>query len=168
MKEYARRKSARLKNYNYSQNGAYFLTICTKDRKMLLGSVGAGVPDGPQICLSEYGEVVENVIHSINDTYAHIFIEKYVVMPNHVHMIVSIDRGAKGPSGTPAPTSADIPALVSVFKRFVNRKIGQNIWQRSYYDHVIRGREDYLEIWKYIDENPLRWSDDEQAKTDGK
>lgn len=100
MKEYARRKSARLKNYNYSQNGAYFLTICTKDRKMLLAS-------------------------------------------------------------------ADIPALVSVFKRFVNRKIGQNIWQRSYYDHVIRGREDYLEIWKYIDENPLRWSDDEQAKTDG-
>ena len=66
-----------------------------------------------------------------------------------------------------APTSADIPALVSVFKRFVNRKIGQNIWQRSYYDHVIRGRQDYLEIWKYIDENPLRWSDDEYAKTDG-
>ena len=95
---------------------------------MLLGSVGAGVPDGPQICLTEYGEVVENVIHSINDTYAHFSIEKYVVMPNHVHMIVSIDRGANGPSGTPAPTSANVPALVSVFKRFVNRKIGQNIW----------------------------------------
>ena len=99
MKEYVKRKSSRLKNYNYSQNGAYFLTICTKDRKMLLGSVGAGVPDGPQICLTEYGEVVENVIHSINDTYAHISIEKYVVMPNHVHMIVSIDRSANGRRG---------------------------------------------------------------------
>ena len=167
MKEYAKRKSTRLKNYNYSQNGAYFLTICTKERKMLLGSVGAGVPDGPQVRLSEYGAEVEKVICSINDTYEHISIEKYVVMPNHVHMIVLIDRGANGPSRTPAPTNADIPALVSVFKRFVNRRTRQNIWQRSYYEHVIRGRQDYLEIWKYIDENPLRWNEDEYAKTDG-
>ena len=85
--------------------------------------------------------------------------EKYVIMPNHIHMILAIESSG-GPSRAPAPTNAMIPRTVASLKRFCNREIGENIFQRSYHDHVIRDEADYRRIWHYIDTNPAKWEAD--------
>ena len=82
----------------------------------------------------------------------------YVIMPNHIHLLVSIL--GNGPSGTPAPTNETLPKLISTFKRLTNRRCGAQLWQRSYHEHVIRNENDYREIWEYVDTNPARWVDD--------
>ena len=173
-----KRKSIRLKEYNYSEMGLYFLTICTdKRRKILSKIVGVGVPDDPifnpqtvgvgvlddpRVELTAYGKIVDKYINQLNDFYENICVEQYVIMLNHIHMILFVRDD--GSSGTPTPTdkpNAVIPAFVSTFKRFCNKEIGENIWQRYYYDHVIRNQRDYEEISKYIYENPLKWQFDE-------
>ena len=156
-----KRKNPRLPSYDYGQNGVYFVTVCTQGRAHILGqvSVGAGVLDGPQVCLSEFGKIVEEQIAEINQTYSDIEIDKYVIMPNHVHLLIRLT--GQGPSRTPAPTNARLPQLVSVLKRFTNRKCGISLWQRSYHDHVIRDESDYLTHWQYIDSNPAGWAEDE-------
>lgn len=176
-KEYPVRKEIRLKNYDYSRNGLYFITICTKDKIPYLCeikgisaavcdgthdvlNVGDGVLDVPQRKMKEYGIFVNDQINEINSVYEKIQIIKYVIMPDHVHMIIYIfdeDKIINGTSGTPSPTNRMIPSLISVLKRFVNKKTGFNIWQRSYYDHIIRNKKEFLEIWEYIENNPLNW-----------
>ena len=155
------RKQTRLQKFNYSESGAYFLTICTQNKEHLLSDVrvGAGVLDGPEIRLTEFGKYVDAQIAEIDRVYTDISIDRYVIMPNHVHLLISIC--ADGPSGTPAPTNARIPTLVSVFKRFTNQKCGIPLWQRSYHDHIIRDEADYQKHWQYIDTNPIKWSEDE-------
>ena len=175
------RKSNRLQNYDYSTAGAYFITICTKNKAKILceivgggapsstpSRVGAGVPssthyrvgggalDAPQIILLPLGMTVEKYILS-SDRIKGISVSKYVIMPNHIHLLVCIDGTNVGTSGAPSPTNHAIPRMVSALKRLVNRQVGQNIFQRSYYDHVIRDEADYLEKWNYIDTNPARW-----------
>ena len=156
------RKKNRLENYDYSQNGAYFITICTENRRSILCDiVGGGVLDAPKCDLRAYGVVIENRIREMNRVYSHIKTVKYVVMPNHVHLLVHIERevtcGAVGTSRTPSPTSALIPQYVSTLKRMCNKEIGVNIWQRSFHDRIIRSDAEYDMIWEYIDTNPLRW-----------
>ena len=86
-------------------------------------------------------------------------------MPNHFHMIIRIEGDSNdlenGTSRAPSPTNKTIPHIVSTLKRFCNKEIGENIFQRSFYDHVIRGREDYEEIARYSYENPQNWENDE-------
>ena len=95
------------------------------------------------------------------------YIDKYVVMPNHVHLIVFIKKENEeafdnsGASGKPRPTNATIPKLISSIKRFSNRKAGFNLWQDSYHDHIIRDDSDYQRKWRYIDENPAKWAEDD-------
>ena len=96
----------------------------------------------------------------MNDFYGDISIDKYVVMPNHVHFIITVAAHG-GSSRTPTPTNAKLPALVSTWKRFTNKKAGVSLWQRSYYDHVIRNDADCLRAWQYIDDNPAKWAEDE-------
>ena len=156
----------RLQSFDYSAPGAYFITVCTSEKRCILSdipespvpSVGAGVLDGPRVILSDIGQIVEETIHSIDQHYANVSVDKYVIMPNHIHLLIRIH--AQGSSGTPTPTNETIPALISVLKRLTNRKTGEKLWQRSYYDHVIRNETDYREIWQYIDANPLRWTED--------
>ena len=159
MKELPVRKNIRLRDYDYSQAGYYFITICVKDKHEMLGriAVGDGVLDVPFIQLSEYGKITDKHISSINSHYNHIEIQKYVIMPNHIHMIVVVECGT---SRTPSPTNSTIPSLVSTLKRFVNKDCGFNMWQRSYHDHIIRNKEEYHRIQKYIDENPAKWESD--------
>ena len=188
------RKQNRLQNYDYSTAGAYFITICTKNKaKILCEIVGGAAPssthsrvgafslrfghaggsdsppdchslppdaaslrlDAPQIILSATGKIVEKYILS-SERIQGILVAKYVIMPNHIHLLVCIDQ-TNGTSGAPSPTNYAIPRMVSALKRLVNRQVGQNIFQRSYYDHVIRDEADYLEKWNYIDTNPARW-----------
>ena len=99
------------------------------------------------------------------DFYDNIKIDKYVVMPNHVHMIISVldvaeNEDSNGPSGMPVPTNSLIGKFVGTFKRYCNREYGKNIWQRSYHDHIIRDKNDYEKIWNYIDTNVIRWKND--------
>ena len=157
-----KRKPTRLREYNYSTPGGYFVTICTKDKKKLLSDiiVGDGVLDVPQNKLSDFGKIADKHIQHMNDFYVDISVEKYVIMPNHVHMLVQIIENKNGTSWTPSPTNSRLAQFVSAFKRFCNKEYGVNIWQRSYHDHIIRGQKDYEEIWKYIDTNVSCWEKD--------
>jgi len=84
-------------------------------------------------------------------------VEKFAVMPNHIHLLLIVEMDQNGTSRAPSPTNALIPHFISTFKRFCNREIGENVFQRSYHDHVIRNQQDYLKIWEYIDNNPKQW-----------
>ena len=155
------RKPNRLPAFDYSTPGAYFITICTKDKKCMLGHVvGGGALDAPQIQLTSIGRIAYTHILSGNSIPG-IIVDKFVIMPNHIHMIILIEETAQnGTSKAPSPTNAHIPHFVSTFKRFCHRDAGKVIFQRSYHDHVIRGEQDYLKIWEYIDSNPAKWKED--------
>jgi len=91
--------------------------------------------------------------------YDHLSVDKYVIMPDHIHFLITVKNGQ---SGTPVPTGVNntnsvIAKFVSTFKRFCNKEYGNNIWQPRYYDHVIRNQQDYNEIWEYIENNPQKW-----------
>ena len=159
--ELPKRKPTRLKNFDYSKSGAYFITICTKNRKQLLGKiVGYGDFDVPHMNLSEYGEILDKYIKLMNNKYLHLKIDKYIIMPNHLHLILKVVDYVSGASGTAAPYNSEISKFVSLLKRHCNIQYGNNIWQRSYHDHIIRGDEDYRKIWEYINTNVLKWEQD--------
>ena len=159
------RKPNRLPNYDYDQNGAYFITVCTKDRKPILSTVGTPVPrcpQMPQVELLRHGEIADKIIRQLNDFYEHISLDKYAIMPDHIHLLITIHGGHPG-TGVPTRTS-EIARFVGTFKRFCNKEYGGNIWQSRYYDHVIRNQQDYDEIWEYIENNPRKWLLDRSGK----
>ena len=152
------RKRNRLPDYDYSAPGAYFITICTKGKECTLGTVvGGGALDAPRVQMTEFGRITQKDIESTN-RIPNVSVDKYVIMPNHIHIVIFVNQ--QGPSKAPAPTDALIPHLVSTLKRFIHRDAKMEIFQRSYYDHVIRNREDYLRIWQYVDTNPAKWESD--------
>ena len=162
------RKNTRLPGYDYNSPGAYFLTICTQDRKCILSRiVGTGVLDGPYVELTPYGIVAEKYLRQLNDFYEDLRVEDYVIMPNHIHLLLVIKNPpANGPAGTPVPTAASVQnsmvsRFLSTFKRFCNKECGGNIWQYRSYDHIVRDREDYERHLAYILHNPTRWREDE-------
>ena len=183
MGEWRSRRTTRLSGYDYNTPGAYFLTICTEGRRCLLSRiVGTGVLDGPKIELLPYGEIAVKYINQLNDFYDNISVEGYVIMPNHIHILLNVkeegpsgrpvptrieDAGA-GPSRTPVPTlqNSTISQFVSTFKRFCNQEYGQNIWQRGSYDHIIRDQEDFDKHLQYIYQNPFGWLKDEYYSAD--
>ena len=152
------RKPNRIPEFDYSQNGAYFITICTKDRKPILGHiVGGGALDAPLIVLTNVGEIAQKYILSSNRIPG-ICVDKFVIMPDHIHLIIRVNETVSiGTWRAPSPTNTAIPHFVSTFKRFCHREVGAVIYQRSYYDHVIRNQKDYEEIWEYIENNPRKW-----------
>lgn len=165
-----KRKSNRLESYDYSSTGAYFVTVCIKDRKRILSEiikqqVGVGAFDDPRIRLTEIGKIVERNLLS-SENISGVKIDHYVIMPDHIHAIVFLDSNKyvgnkSGSSKAPTPTNERLPHIISTFKRFCGKEIGNDIFQRGYVDHIIRDREDYEEHLKYISENPVRWHDDE-------
>ena len=169
--ELPERKPTRLKKFDYNSVGTYFITICTQNRRSLLSRiVGTGVLDCPRTELTIYGKIADKYIKQLDDFYEHLSIEGYVIMPNHVHILLWIRDNNKptdnGQSRTPVPTNVEransaCSQFVSTFKRFCNKEYGENIWQSRFYDHIIRNREDYEEHIKYIYENPARWYYDE-------
>ena len=155
------RKSTRLPDYDYNSSGAYFLTICTENRKCLLSRiVGTGVLDGPEIELLPYGEIAAKYLNQIGNFYEELSVESYVIMPNHIHILLYVKEG---PSGMPVSTlqNATISRFISTFKRFCNKDYGKNIWQSRSYDHIIRDQTDFDKHLKYIYENPFGWQKDE-------
>ena len=160
------RKSHRLQNYDYSQSGYYFVTICVKNREPLLGAINVGrglAPAGVSIQRSPIGIVVEQQLFELESRYDFVKIDKYVIMPNHIHFILVLADKAAGAS--PRPTLTDI---ICAYKSLTTRICNQNdkvrgrvIFQTSFYEKVIRDERGYREVWEYIDENPLKWREDE-------
>lgn len=176
------RKNPRLSGYDYSRDGIYFVTICTADRQSLLGTIRPAVggdahiaPPSPgtsvsvggdayiapsltdstaAVDLTPLGRVVEKYLRSMPG------VEKYVVIPDHVHILVRI---ADGPMKASAPT-ASLPQLIRSLKGLCTKAAGHPIWQRGYYDHIIRDENDFLRCWKYLDENPVSWQERHPAE----
>lgn len=143
-------------SYDYSHNGAYFVTICTQNRRKLFSNiVGDGFP-----VPKAYGIVAEEWIHQIPVKYPEVSIDNYVIMPDHIHMLLRIVRDLG--TGNPSPT---LGTIVGWYKYQVTKQVnshfdqqGEKFFQRSYYDHVIRNQRDYDEVWQYIENNPRKWA----------
>ena len=156
-----KRKPTRLIGYDYSTSGAYFITICVKDKKQLLSKIIVGQGLAPaENQLTQYGNVAKEQIELLENRYNGIKIDKYVIMPNHIHILISCEMPA---GASPCPTISDI---ICAFKSITTRlckKQGLNekhLFQSSFYGHIIRGEKDYQKIWEYIDTNVIRWNKD--------
>lgn len=148
------RKVPRLKAYDYSKTGAYFITVCTKDRKNYFwDNVGAIIGRPPKEHLTQCGKIVDDAINHIPVKYPSIKLKAYVIMPDHIHLLLLIQADECGRPMI-APT---VSRVVNQMKGYVTKQIGESIWQKSFYDHVIRNNDDYIECWRYIRDNPKRW-----------
>lgn len=137
-----RRKRNRLSGFDYASNSGYFITICVQNKRCLLC-------DCHTFELTAIGRVVRFAIEQIQPLHDGVRLEKYVIMPNHLHMILLLNQSA-----------ASISTLIQQMKRYISIQIGKAIWQRSFYDHVIRDEDDYQSIWEYIDTNQAKWQED--------
>ena len=154
---YPVRKKNRLTGFDYSSPNAYFITICTRERqKLFWTAVGATNGRPPDLPLSPCGQVVRSAIETIPQHYPAYVLEHYVIMPNHIHLLLRIQADE---SGRPmvAPT---VSTVVAQMKGAVTKQVGINVWQKGFHDHVVRTEADYQDIWTYIDNNPIMWAED--------
>ena len=152
--ELPKRKPIRIENYDYATPGAYFITVCTANReKLFWENVGTDTIRPQNIPLSPTGKIVEQAVRQISTHYEIIFVDKYCIMPDHIHLILSIQPDDNGRIIS-APT---VSTVIGSMKRWVSRQIGRPIWQKSFYDHGIRNQQDYDETWEYIENNPLKY-----------
>ena len=148
---FPQRKHPRLKTYDYSTPGAYFITICAHKRRCLFSKiVGRGLAPA-ETAYSAYGQIAMDHLLSLPARYPGVKIDRFVIMPNHIHVILILEEGC--PS---------IPDIICAYKSMTTRTCKQvqpidKIFQSSFYEHVIRGQEDYDEIAEYIDNNPKQW-----------
>ena len=145
-----KRKSARIPNYDYSTPNYYFVTICTENKKCIFGK-----PENLNYC----GKIAEACILKIPGIMPGILIDKYVVMPNHIHAIIVIE------ANIPDDCRKSITQIIGQYKGAVTKMIrskepNKTIWQRSFHDHIIRDQKQYELIWTYIENNPIKWEED--------
>ena len=162
--ELPNRQGLRLKYFSYNNSGSYFITICTKDKREILSKITGSISltEKPKVELLKYGKTADKYINELNSFYDDISIDKFVIMPNHIHLLITVSATEStlkcdNPFKKEDNTNSKISKLVSTFKRFCNKEFGENIWQSRYFDHVIRCEKDYRETWMYIDQNPRRW-----------
>ena len=136
------RKSNRLKNYDYSSNGIYFITVCVNDMKCLFGYVDM---ENNMVILNDDGKRVDFYIQKIDE------VDNYIIMPNHIHFIIRLDKDRNNKS---------IQRIISGFKRAVSMDLGYSPWQKSFHDHIIKSDEEYANIWNYVENNANKWKDD--------
>jgi len=160
--EKPRRRSLRLRTYDYASPGAYFITVCTHRSACLFGRISDGV-----VRLNALGTLVETCWQALPMHYLHAELDAFVVMPNHIHgILVLVDESSK---------RHGLPEIVRAFKTFSSRRVnetrnsgGTQVWQRGYYEHVIRNERSLGRIQSYIETNPLRWElDKENSKNVG-
>ena len=151
------RKQNRLPEFDYSTPSAYFVTVCTNGRRNLLWKTVGAIIDRPEnVPLTCVGEIVRQCIEDIPKYHPAVTVDHYVIMPNHIHLLLQIHSDSNGRSVI-APT---ISTVVKSAKGAASRKAGFSLWQKGFHDHVIRGEADYREIWEYIEHNPARWTED--------
>ena len=151
--ELPNRKKLRLEHFDYASENFYFVTICTDNKIKLFGEPGN---------LNNLGKIAESDLLNISEHYKGVEIDKYVIMPNHIHAIIVV--GCNPDAGINEFPSLE--TVIGLYKSGVSRKIHVydpklKVWQKSYYEHIIRNNHDYGEIWKYIDYNPIKWEEDE-------
>ena len=170
-------ESTRLQSYDYSSQGAYFITVCTKNRECLFGEISDGLMN-----LNDFGEIVLNCWHDLPNHYANIILDVFVIMPNHVHgLIIIVETGFKPVCTKPVSTmelanttvtaskpNHGLSEFVRAFKTFSSKRInairqttGRQVWQLRFYDHIIRDEPELNKIREYIINNPLNWDTDE-------
>ncbi|MBR5307695.1 MAG: transposase [Clostridia bacterium] len=151
---YRRRKNIRLKGYDYSKNGFYYVTVCTHNRQTILSRICRG-----GVLLRPLGHIVKSEIKNTENRYG-VIINPYIIMPDHVHMIVEIPYRGEREEQSPSPTMG-IADIMCAFKSITTKKCNifencpkRQIWQRSYHDHIIRNEQDHFAITEYILNNP--------------
>ncbi|WNX86202.1 transposase [Agathobaculum sp. NTUH-O15-33] len=155
-----KRKHPRLKAYDYSESGVYFLTVCTKNKVHSLGEiVGRGDLTPPLTVLTATGKKVCKIIQTMSEAYHNVRLLHFVVMPNHIHILLELSPDVGG-VGSPRPTQTSVPNIIKGFKAMTRRACGSSLWQTGYYDHIIRNDADLQTHWTYIDENSAKWADD--------
>ena len=155
------RKQNRLTEYDYSSPNAYFITICTDNRRSLFWTdADAIVACAEYVPLSNLGTILRRSIEDIPKHYPLISVDHYAIMPNHVHLLLQIHSDSSGRSLI-APT---ISTVVRLMKGSVSKQAGFAVWQKGFYDHVIRNDNDYRDIWNYIEGNPGKWAEDKLYK----
>ncbi len=161
------RRSIRLEGFDYSQPGWYFITLVTHQRKFLFGKI-----IDAEIQLSDFGKIVEDTWLELPDHNPNINLDYYAIMPNHFHGIIQIVETDRVRAGSePAPTRRVLPEIVRQLKTFSAKRINQTrntretpVWQRNYYERIIRDEPELNRIRKYIIENPLNWQEDKDNK----
>jgi REP element-mobilizing transposase RayT len=165
------RRSIRLKHYDYSQPGSYFITICTHAKTLLFGEIVDG-----EMQLNELGKIVEQCLSEIPVHFPDVILDKQVIMPNHVHMIIVLWTPCKGTAcRAPTierfgkPTKSSIPTIIRSLKSAATKRInqiqntpGQSVWQRNYYEHIIRDEMELNHIRRYVINNPPQWEYDRE------
>ena len=160
--DFPKRKSPRLAQYDYSSPGAYFITICAKDKSHIFGKISVGQGLAPAVMhLSKYGQIAVEQTAELEQRYATVTVDKYVVMPNHIHLLLTFSPPETA-GASPCPTLSDV---ICTFKSLTARKCRQagfegSLFQFSFHDHIIRNDADYRRIWAYIDTNPGKWVED--------
>ena len=165
------RRSVRLKDYDYTRPGAYFVTICTRDRKCLFGEI----TDGKMI-MNNIGKLVFEFWKNIPKHFLHVDLDKYVVMPNHLHgLLILLDNCRDTACRVPTlehfgnPVFCSLPTVVRSFKSAVTKHVnilhntpGKSFWHPRYYEHVVRNKKELTSIREYIITNPTRWAFDHE------
>jgi REP element-mobilizing transposase RayT len=152
------RRSIRLKDYDYSNAGAYFVTICAQNMECFFGEIRNGDME-----LNPYGSIVKNCWKDLINHYSYVELDALTIMPNHIHGIITI------PAPTRTQKNHGLSEIVRALKTFSSRKInklrnrkGVSIWQRNYYEHIIRNEKEMNKIREYIINNPLQWDLDKE------
>jgi DNA-binding Lrp family transcriptional regulator/REP element-mobilizing transposase RayT len=161
------RKSLRLSHYDYSQNGAYFITLCTHRRECLFGEIQDGV-----MVPNDYGRIVIEEWYKSEAIRNEIELDEFVLMPNHIHGILLIDRRGDrlvAQGRTTGPIQKSLSSFIAGFKSSVTKEInalrdspGTPVWQRNYYEHIIRNEDDLSQTREYIVNNPMQWALDKE------
>lgn len=164
--ELPKRKRLRLQNFDYSSQGAYFITICTYERKNILSRIVGAIHESPETKLTDYGEIAEKAIKQI-PKHLNATIESYVIMPNHIHLLILIadNKETRAIRESPLQKRSIISKTVGYIKMYASKEIHNRfgnitVWQRGFHDHIIRDQKDYEKISKYIYENPIKWQYD--------
>lgn len=140
------RKKIRLKDYDYTQENMYFITICVKDRLELLGNIAKE----NYINLTKEGHIAKQNIYRLEEIYKNIIIDEYVVMPNHLHILLLINY----------KNGITISKIIKHLKTNISREIGYSIWQKSFYEHIVRNEKEYFKVKEYIKNNIINWTTD--------
>ena len=161
------RKPLRMSHYDYNTPGAYFLTFCTHNRKHFLSCIVGAIHESPEPQLTACGKILDAVMQNL-PAHLHVTIDRYVIMPNHVHLIAVIteEDALREIRESPLQSRSIMSKLIGYIKMNASKAIRRHygdvtVWQRGYYDHVIRNQEDYVALAEYIQTNPLRWELDQ-------
>ena len=165
--EHKPRKNIRLKEHDYNSAGSYFITFCVQNKKKILSHIHVGaLHEAPEIELTQYGKAVKDVIETVEKRFG-VTVDRYIIMPNHIHIIITIiECEERAIHESPLRGRSVISKVIGYIKMNSSKMIHNInpeiiIWQRSYYDHIIRNEADYIEKSDYIINNPAKWVEDE-------